>query len=39
MHHEDPNMWSLTVTRNWRLTFIVDQDRQQVSVLDYTDPH
>lgn len=34
-----PGKWSLTVTRNYRLTFVVDQPRQQVSVLDYEDYH
>lgn len=34
-----PDKWSLTVTRNYRLTFIVDQSAQTVSVLDYEDYH
>jgi toxin HigB-1 len=34
-----PGKWSLTVTRNYRLTFVVDQAAQQVSVLDYEDYH
>lgn len=34
-----PNKWSLTVTRNWRLTFKVDLPAQEVSVLDYEDYH
>ena len=34
-----PNVWSLTVTRNFRLTFLVDQERQEVSLLDYLDYH
>ncbi|MEL7831817.1 type II toxin-antitoxin system RelE/ParE family toxin [Citromicrobium bathyomarinum] len=34
-----PGKWSLTVTRNYRLTFIVDQNAQEVSVLDYEDYH
>lgn len=31
--------WSLTVTRNYRLTFYVDQAAQTVTVLDYEDYH
>lgn len=31
--------WSLTVTRNYRLTFFVDIKEQTVSVLDYEDYH
>mgnify|MGYP005984018129 FL=1 len=34
-----PGKWSLTVTRNYRLTFVVDQNAQEVSVLDYEDYH
>lgn len=34
-----PNKWSLSVTRNYRLTFMVDLDQQEVSVLDYEDYH
>lgn len=34
-----PGKWSLTVTRNYRLTFRVDIEAQQVSVLDYEDYH
>jgi proteic killer suppression protein len=34
-----PGVWSLVVTRNYRLTFFVDQDKQEVSVMDYTDYH
>lgn len=34
-----PDKWSLTVTRNYRLTFVVDQVAQTVSVLDYEDYH
>lgn len=34
-----PGKWSLTVTRNYRLTFIVNQAAQTVSVLDYEDYH
>jgi proteic killer suppression protein len=34
-----PDKWSLFVTRNYRLTFMVDIDLQEVSVLDYEDYH
>ena len=34
-----PGKWSLVVTRNYRLTFLVDQVAQTVSVLDYEDYH
>ena len=34
-----PGKWSLTVTRNYRLTFFVDVKAQEVSVLDYEDYH
>lgn len=34
-----PGKWSLTVTRNYRLTFYVDEEKQEVSVLDYEDYH
>jgi proteic killer suppression protein len=34
-----PDKWSLTVTRNYRLTFMVDVKAQEVSVLDYEDYH
>ncbi|MFC0305275.1 type II toxin-antitoxin system RelE/ParE family toxin [Rhizorhabdus histidinilytica] len=31
--------WSLTVTRNYRLTFLVDIEAQTVAVMDYEDYH
>jgi proteic killer suppression protein len=34
-----PDVWSLTVTRNYRLTFKVDSAAQEVAVLDYVDYH
>ena len=34
-----PDKWSLVVTRNYRLTFMVDIAAQEVSVLDYEDYH
>ena len=32
-------MWSLTVTRNWRITFRIDQARHEIIDLDYVDYH
>lgn len=34
-----PGKWSLTVTRNYRLTFVVNQAAQTVTLLDYEDYH
>lgn len=34
-----PGKWSLTVTRNYRLTFHVNVEAQTVSLLDYEDYH
>ncbi len=31
--------WSLTVTRNWRITFRIDQARHEIIDLDYVDYH
>lgn len=31
--------WSLTVTRNYRLTFVVDMEAQTAALLDYEDYH
>ena len=31
--------WSLTVTRNWRITFRIDQTRHEIIDLDYVDYH
>ena len=31
--------WSLTVTRNWRLTFAIDRDEIEIIDLDYEDYH
>jgi len=31
--------WSLTVTRNWRLTFGVDSETSEITDLDYVDYH
>ena len=32
-------VWSLTVTRNWRLTFRIDRDEGEILDLDYEDYH
>lgn len=32
-------VWSLTVTRNWRLTFRIDQNAIEIIELDYEDYH
>lgn len=34
-----PGKWSLTVTRNYRLTMMVDIAAQEVTFLDYEDYH
>jgi proteic killer suppression protein len=31
--------WSLTVTRNWRITFMIDQTEGEILDLDYEDYH
>ena len=31
--------WSLTVTRNWRLTFRIDRTEREIVDLDYEDYH
>ena len=31
--------WSLTVTRNWRLTFRIDRTEGEILDLDYEDYH
>lgn len=31
--------WSLSVTRNWRLTFHIDGDGPAIADLDYQDHH
>jgi proteic killer suppression protein len=31
--------WSLTVTRNWRITFRIDQIEREILDLDYEDYH
>jgi proteic killer suppression protein len=31
--------WSLTITRNWRITFRIDQTRKEIFDLDYEDYH
>ena len=32
-------LWSLFVTRNWRMTFRIDQDEIEIIDLDYEDYH
>jgi proteic killer suppression protein len=32
-------IWSLSVTRNWRITFSVDQAKGEIVDLDYEDYH
>ncbi|WP_034157890.1 type II toxin-antitoxin system RelE/ParE family toxin [Sphingomonas sp. ERG5] len=34
-----PGKWAMTVTPNYRLTFHVDLDRQEIHLLDYEDYH
>jgi proteic killer suppression protein len=34
-----PNVWSLRVTPNFRLTFLVEQSNQEVHLLDLEDYH
>jgi proteic killer suppression protein len=34
-----PGTWSLTVTRNWRLTFRIDRTANEIVDLDYEDYH
>ena len=31
--------WSLSVTRNWRITFVIDHDVIEIIDLDYQDYH
>lgn len=31
--------WSLTVTRNWRITFRIDEAENEIADLDYEDYH
>lgn len=31
--------WSLTVTRNWRITFRIDEAEREIVDLDYEDNH
>ena len=31
--------WSLTITRNWRITFRIDQTEREILDLDYEDYH
>ena len=33
------DVWSLSVTKNWRITFQVDPDGDEIADLDYEDYH
>ena len=33
------HVWSLSVTKNWRLTFRIDQAKSEIIDLDYEDYH
>lgn len=33
------SVWSLSVTKNWRLTFRIDQAKSEIIDLDYEDYH
>ena len=33
------NVWSLSVTRNWRITFWIDRTEDEIVDLDYEDYH
>jgi toxin HigB-1 len=33
------NVWSLFVTRNWRITFMIDRDEVEILDLNYEDYH
>lgn len=33
------NVWSLSVTRNWRITFRIDRDGDEIVDLNYEDYH
>lgn len=36
---ERKGTWSLTVTRNWRITFRIDRAKREIFDLDYEDYH
>ena len=36
---ERKGAWSLTVTRNWRITFVIDRSKKEVLDLNYEDYH
>ena len=38
-HMLNDNLWSFHVTRNWRLTFAVDDEAQEIRILDLEDYH
>ena len=42
VHHltgDRKGTWSLTVTRNWRITFAIDPGKKEIFDLDYEDYH
>jgi proteic killer suppression protein len=36
---DSKSLWSLSVTRNWRLTFAIDTEENAIIDLDYQDYH
>ncbi|MGE7416170.1 type II toxin-antitoxin system RelE/ParE family toxin [Methylobacterium tarhaniae] len=38
-HGERKGLWSLHVTKNWRITFMIDQGEIEIYDLDYEDYH
>ena len=36
---DEKGKWSLSITRNWRLTFRIDAERGEIFDLDYEDYH
>jgi len=42
IHHltgDRKGTWSLTVTRNWRITFKIDEKKREILDLDFADYH
>ena len=39
MKGDRKGIWSLHVTRNWRLTFRIDTEENEICDLDYEDYH
>lgn len=38
-HGERAGLWALHVTKNWRITFMIDGDQIEIFDLDYEDYH